>query len=87
MLAPATTFGFPLPASIGVIHRVPDHASAHRAFAKPNRSASFTKNNVFPLRIANLTNRRQAFFVNSANFTRRQSDLSVTSISRHQSRE
>ena len=49
-------------------------------------TARLAKNDVFMLRIADLANRRIAFFVHLADFTRRQADLRITFVARHQSR-
>ncbi|AJE02536.1 hypothetical protein GPICK_03345 [Geobacter pickeringii] len=73
--------------TVGVINRVHCNTPNLRTPTEPTGAACLTKRNIFMIKVANLTNSRNAVKKNHANFTRRKFHLRILAFLRHQLRK
>src|SRR5206468_2070368 len=86
LLLATAGLGFACAAAVRMVYRIARYTTVNWANAAMPRPARFAENDVFVLGIADLADGRVAILVYAADFAGRKSNLSVTFITRHQSR-
>src|SRR5262245_30758842 len=77
---------FPGTATHRMIHGALSHTAAQGSDAAMAGATRFAQHDIFVIRITNLPDGRVAILVDAANFTRWQTHLSISQITRHQRR-
>src|SRR5262245_4809811 len=69
-----------------VVHRILGDTTAERTKTTMTSAAGFAEDHVFVFGITDLADRRETVLVDAPDFARRQTELRITFIARHQSR-
>src|SRR5262249_31640432 len=85
LLPTAAGFRFTCTTAVRMVDRIARDTTVNRANATMTRTSRFAEDDIFVLRVADLTDGRVAIFVDATDFARRKADLRVAFVARHQS--